>query len=70
MEATHKRKPISFKRMWVFYEKNVPKLHTIAFTRKECIEKFIKGTSMTWNEVKKYGWRPIKTTIYFDPERC
>jgi len=38
-------------------------LHTISYQKKSCIDNFIDGGSMTWIELKKYGWKCVKVNI-------
>jgi len=39
-------------------------ISTISFLRKEAIVAFVKGSNMTWEECKKYGWRAIKVVVF------
>ena len=36
---------------------------SIAFTKKESIEKFKKDSLFTWDQLKSYGWKCVKITI-------
>jgi hypothetical protein len=33
--------------------------------RKLCINEFLSEGTMTWKELKKYGWNCIKVNLYF-----
>jgi len=37
--------------------------HTIRVQKKSCIDNFIDGSSMTWPEIKKHGWKCVKVNI-------
>lgn len=36
---------------------------TLSCQKKQCIKNFLEGTSMTWKEAKKYGWKCIKVDV-------
>jgi coenzyme F420-reducing hydrogenase delta subunit len=42
---------------------------TIDYQRKGAIDKFLKGSTMTWKECEKVGWRCFKVDIVFQPCR-
>lgn len=44
------------KRPWV-------KIDTLSYTMRDSKAKLIAGGKMTWNELKKYGWKCIKVQI-------
>lgn len=39
---------------------------TIHFQRKLCIDDFMEGSQMTWEEVKKHGWKCLKVNVTFE----
>jgi hypothetical protein len=54
----------TFKDMYIIIGKrNYPDLGTLSSFKKECIKSFLKGSSMTWKEARKYGWRCEKTDV-------
>ena len=44
-------------------KRNYPDYRTISSHRKDCIKYFLEGTTMTWKEAKKYGWKCVKVDV-------
>ena len=42
---------------------------TISYLRKDAIKRFLEGSTMTWKECEKVGWRCFKVDIVFQPCR-
>ncbi|MBE4949929.1 hypothetical protein [Chryseobacterium culicis] len=40
--------------------------HTMSFERRSCISNFLEGSSMTWNETRKLGWKCLKVNVNFE----
>jgi len=60
-----KLKPV--KDMWVCAsEKGGTQPHTISYLKRECIDKMVKGSTMTWKECKEYGWICVKVNLLFE----
>lgn len=42
-------------------------VETIRYTRKDSITYFLEGSSMTWNQAKKAGWKCMKADVHVMP---
>ena len=41
--------------------------YTICYSRKYCIDNFLQGTSINWDEAKKIGWSIKKVIVNIKP---
>jgi len=52
------------KTMYVIVDKKGNALqNTLSYLRKDAISEFLDGSTMTWNECKKYGWKCLKVDV-------
>jgi len=53
-----------YKNHWVvLHPDGTPWLFTLSGLRKDCLDKFLTGGTMTWQDCKKIGWTVVKTTL-------
>lgn len=45
-------------------KKKKPHLYSLRLGKKECISAFINGSSLSWDETKKFGWKCIKVDVF------
>lgn len=43
----------------------IARMDTLSFYRKDAIEKILKGTTMSWEELKRYNWIVKKVSITY-----
>lgn len=56
-------KPL-FKLMYIIVNSNSKGIpQTLSHYKKECISNFMEGSTMTWKECKKYGWKCEKVDV-------
>lgn len=36
---------------------------TLSYLRRDCVAKAIERSAMTWEQVKSYGWKPVKVRV-------
>ena len=48
-------------------EKGNGQTYSLSYQKKMCTDAFIKGSSMTWNEAKKHGWKCVKVDVNITP---
>lgn len=52
---------------WVVSYKNATLAHwSISGTRKSCIEEFLKGSVLSWDDADEFGWYAYKVNINFE----
>ena len=44
-------------------KRNYPDYRTISSFRRDCIRYFLEGTTMTWKEAKKHGFKCVKVDV-------
>ena len=41
-------------------------IYAVTFTRRESIQQWLAGSTLTWQEYRKDGWRCVKLSISYD----
>lgn len=42
-------------------------ISTLQHRRTDCISEFLKGSTLSWNEAKKYGWKCKAVDVQISP---
>jgi hypothetical protein len=53
-----------FKIMYIIVDKKGNGIiYSLSYQKKTCINSFIKGSNLTWNQTKKFGWKCMKVDV-------